>query len=200
MEEKFLQNLRNLIASNHCTEVYKSLREEFYSPLHRFACSFVKSAEQAEEIVADVLYKVWEKRFELCHIHNLKVYLFTAVKNHCLNYLLKKEKEKLVALNDLDVELMKFESNPEQILISAEMVKRIQQAVDALPPRCKIIFKLIREEGFRNKEVADILGISVNTIDVQLAIAIKKISQAINLDISGNRTVANKFKSGSKRP
>jgi RNA polymerase sigma-70 factor (ECF subfamily) len=61
------------------------------------------------------------------------------------------------------------------------MVKRIDAAVNALPPKRKMIFKLIREDGLKYKEVAQILDISVNTIDVHMAQALKKISEVINL-------------------
>ena len=59
------------------------------------------------------------------------------------------------------------------------MYKKIQQTVDALPPRCKMIFKLVREDGLRYKEIAEILNITVNTIDVQMAIAVKRIAGAL---------------------
>ena len=64
-------------------------------------------------------------------------------------------------------------------MITAEMYRKIQQQVEALPLRCKMIFKLIREDGLKYKEVSDILHISVNTIDVQMAIAVKKIAAAL---------------------
>jgi RNA polymerase sigma-70 factor (ECF subfamily) len=53
--------------------------------------------------------------------------------------------------------------------------------VNALPPRCKLVFQLVREDGLPYKEVAEILNISIKTIDNQLAIAVRKISEAINL-------------------
>jgi len=61
------------------------------------------------------------------------------------------------------------------------MKQRMHKAIDALPPRCKMIFKLIREDGLKYKEVAQILNISVNTIDVQMAIAVKRICTALKL-------------------
>jgi RNA polymerase sigma-70 factor (ECF subfamily) len=61
------------------------------------------------------------------------------------------------------------------------MMDRMQQAVETLPPRCKMIFKLIREDGLKYKEVSEILNISVNTIDVQMAIAVKKICTALHI-------------------
>jgi RNA polymerase sigma factor (sigma-70 family) len=67
-------------------------------------------------------------------------------------------------------------------MITAEMMHKMQAAIDALPPRCKMIFKLIREDGLRYKEVAEILNISVNTIDAQMAIAVRKICQSLQID------------------
>ena len=61
------------------------------------------------------------------------------------------------------------------------MLTRMNRAIENLPPRCKMIFKLIREDGLRYKEVAEILNISVNTIDVQMAIAVKRISEALGI-------------------
>jgi RNA polymerase sigma-70 factor (ECF subfamily) len=67
-------------------------------------------------------------------------------------------------------------------MITAEMYRNICNAVESLPPRCKMIFKLIREDGLRYKEVSEILNISVNTIDAQMAIAVKRIAQAVQKD------------------
>ena len=68
-------------------------------------------------------------------------------------------------------------------MITAEMLRRINNAINALPPRCKLVFKLVKEDGLPYKEVADILDISIKTIDNQLAIALRKISEAINLQL-----------------
>ena len=68
-------------------------------------------------------------------------------------------------------------------MISAEMVRRITAAINSLPPRCKLVFKLVKEEGLPYRDVADILNISIKTIDNQLAIALRKISEAINLQL-----------------
>jgi RNA polymerase sigma factor (sigma-70 family) len=58
---------------------------------------------------------------------------------------------------------------------------RMREAIESLPPRCKLIFKLVREDGLKYKEVAEILNISVNTIDVQMAIAVKKICTSLQI-------------------
>jgi len=71
------------------------------------------------------------------------------------------------------------DNDPENKLISSETYKSIQKAIHDLPPRCKLIFQLAKEQGMRYKEISSILGISVKTIDNQLAIALQKIGEAI---------------------
>lgn len=186
MDPEEISALQQRVALLNDQPAYQRLYNSFALPLIRFATSLVKSKEAAEEIVADVFIKIWLHRSRLPEVQNLKVYLFTAVRNQCLNYL-KKKRLPQDPLDMADVQLAKFDADPEQLMITAEMMKAIELAVSQLPPRCKLIFQLVREQGFRNKDVAEILDLSVNTIDVQLAIAIKRISQAINFDTSLKR-------------
>lgn len=72
-------------------------------------------------------------------------------------------------------------SDPHSRLVTAEMLNRVNQAIEQLPSRCKMIFRLVREDGLRYKEVAEILNISVNTIDVQMAIAVRRISESLGI-------------------
>ena len=74
---------------------------------------------------------------------------------------------------------IQFHADPETLLVSAEKVTKILLAIDQLPPRCKLIFKLIKEDGLRYKDVAKLLDLSVKTVEAQLAIAIKKIAITI---------------------
>jgi RNA polymerase sigma-70 factor (family 1) len=156
----------------------------FYKRLYQFALAIVKTREAAEEIVEDVFVRIWQQRSTLPSIKNLRVYLYTATKNTALNYISKKARESITEPFDhIHIELKGSDITPEEILITAEMYQKIQKAVEALPPRCKMIFKLVREDGLRYKEIAEILNISVNTIDVQMAIAIKRISAALETEL-----------------
>jgi RNA polymerase sigma-70 factor (family 1) len=177
--DSFLFELQHLAASGN-EEALKKIYAQFYKKLYQFALAIIKNKEVAEEIVADVFIKIWQQRANLISIKNLRVYLYTATKNTALNYLSKKAKDNITdPFNHINIDLCKSILTPEQILITAEMHNKIQLEVEALPPRCKMIFKLIREDGLKYKEVSDVLNISVNTIDVQMAIAIKKIALAL---------------------
>lgn len=153
---------------------------DMYTPgLLRFSYSILKKKELAEEVVSDVFFKVWVHRVKLPEIENFKAYLFTSSRNTALNYLDKEKRNRAVQLEDIEVPLQMDEICPETELISKEMREAIATAIDRLPERCKLIYSLAKIEQLRYKEIAEILNISVKTIDHQLTIAIKKIGEEI---------------------
>jgi RNA polymerase sigma-70 factor (family 1) len=181
--ETYIRELQRRIALYDDEAAYREIFLFYYKSLMNFAGSFVVSRELAEEVVSDVFIKLWQNRKSIEEIGNLRVYLYISTKNTSLNYIAKHQKHRTLSIDDLVVEIGPTAIDPEQIMITAEMRRRIELAIAELPPRCKIIFKLIREDGLRYKEVAEILNISVKTIDNQLAIALKKISNAIGVKL-----------------
>ena len=149
-----------------------------------FARALVKAKEPAEEVVSDVFIKVWEKRRELEKIESLKLYLYVATRHIALNYLDKQRRKSTKPLDYFQhSELISVNLDPEQLLITADMMAMLRKAVDQLPPKCKVIFKLVKEDGLKYKEVAEILGISVKTVENQLAIALHKLGNVVGFDI-----------------
>lgn len=182
-----IADLQSRIAEGDDSSAYKELYHLLYYRLHAFAQGIVRNHEVAEEIVSDVFVKLWQQRARLSQINNLTVYLYVATKNLSYNYLLRRQKETQGGLHELmQVSVGRFSPSPEQLLISEEMVRKIEDAIQHLPPKCKLIFKLVKEDGLKYKEIAEILQISVKTIDAQLAIALRKIKKAIQFDLSGN--------------
>ena len=147
----------------------------FHSRLHSFSSSIVRSPEDAEEIVEDIFVRIWANRKDILRIENLSVYLYVAVKNRSYNLLVQRGKSIHYSYEDMEDDMAAPSLDPHKLLVSAEMMKKMQDAIESLPPRCKMVFRLVREDGLQYKEVGQILGISVNTIDVQMAIATKRI-------------------------
>ncbi len=176
-----IKELLNRISKND-EAAFTQLYLRFGKKLLQFAFSLVRSKEIAEELVEDVFIKLWSNRKNLPEIENITVYLYVAVKNRSLNALSQKARELMTDSFDfLDTSVQQFSANPYEVMITEEMMHKMHLAVEALPPRCKMIFRLIREDGLRYKEVADILNISVNTIDAQMAIAMKRICSVLNV-------------------
>jgi len=160
-------------------QAYHALYTLFFHPLHRFCFSFVKSNEVAEEIVSDVFIKLWQIRNKLPEIDNLKVYLYQIAKNCCLNYITRHFKNPVTSLDEIDVETVISLDNPEELCISADIVHLIQQTIRQLPPQCRLIFQMVKEDGMKYKEVAEVLQVSVLTVRNQVAIATRKIGAAL---------------------
>ena len=158
---------------------FKKLYDYYAENLTRFSFSIVRNRNNAIEIMDTVFLKLWQNRTALPQIENLKTYLYTAIKNASLNYLSSKARQQITQGFDfIDIQLEQG-AGPDQTLISAEMLKLVHAAVEKLPPRCKMIFKLVREDGLKYREVAEILNISTNTVDAQMVIAVKRISEKV---------------------
>jgi len=157
------------------TRAFRQIFDALFSNLKKFSFSFVHSKEAATEIVDELFVQLWIKRTDIMKINDLRVYLYTATKNASLNYISKKAKQiEVEPYENLIVHMTDLVS-PEQIMITKEMLQKIKEAVDSLPPRCKLIFKFVREDGLSYSEVAEILGLSVKTIDAQMVIAVARI-------------------------
>ncbi len=178
-----MMELQRRIALYDDEAAYKEIFFTFYKALVRFGMTFVQDRQTAEEIVADVLIRIWVKRKTLTAIENLRVYLYVSTKNTALNYLSRERRITVLSLDNLNIDFPSAAPNPEQLMITAEMMRRIHQAINSLPPRCKMVFQLVKEDGLPYRDVAEILNISIKTIDNQLAIALRKIGGAINLQL-----------------
>ncbi len=180
-----IRELQQRIALYEDLKAYHDLFDLLYTNLKQFCFSFVKSNEVAEEIVSDVFIKLWQIRNNLKDIDNLKVYLYSIGKNFSLNYITRHFKNPVAGLDELDIEPVISLGNPEELCISADILNKIRQTIRQLPPQCRLIFQLVKEDGMRYKEVAEILNISVLTVRNQVAIATRKIAEALPAYIHG---------------
>ena len=177
-----ISQLSKKIANND-QYAYRQLFIQFYNKLCRFVMGFTKNKELAEEIVSDVFINIWKKRTALEEITNLKLYLYISSRNITFNYLKKLQREKHIYLDTVEIEPEDPFSDPGQIMITKEMNLRLKSAINKLPPRCKLIFILVKEDGLSYKQAAKLLNLSVSTIDNQLTIALKKIAGTIQYSL-----------------
>ncbi|SIN94918.1 RNA polymerase sigma-70 factor [Chitinophaga niabensis] len=170
------------ISVNNDESAFQSLYLHLAPSLIRFANSFLKQHKAlSEDIVAEIFAGLWERRQTLMSIEHLRVYLFTCVRNAALNHLEKMERTSFYSFDELEVVLSPLiaDHDPEKNLFAGETMQAIQEAMDALPAKCRLIFRMAKEEGLRYKEIAAILNISVRTIDSQIAIALRKIHETL---------------------
>lgn len=164
------------------TQAFKELYDSCCTPLLQLAMAIVHTREMAEEIVADVFISVWKKKKDLNQVANLKWYLYAATRNISLNYLRKYAHKKTVHLDE--AQLPEYEVDPEAQFISNEMMRHINTAISELPPQCRLIFRLVKEDGLKYREVAVLLNVSIKTVENQVGIALKKLTKMKSLLVS----------------
>ena len=145
----------------------------YYARMRRFASTYM-SVEDAENVVQDVFLFIWENK-ETIEIHtNTDAYVFTLIRNKCLDYLKHKTVEEeyaseyLLSISSLEKLETTFDSGVDIAAIVAE-------AINHLPTRCREVGMLWRMEGKTYKEAAEILSISNKTVENQMTIALKKL-------------------------
>ena len=174
----------------HTLSTYKAQFEEvylsFFSRMKRFARQYVIHEEDAENIVQDIFFELWEKQLEFTSFVNLNGFLFMMLKNRCIDFLRRKTLEQQ-AVEEIQSEYirtlrLKFESLAaldNKFLNESNIDTIIQDAIESLPEKCREIFVMNKIEGKKQKTIAHELNISINTVESQMAIAYKKLKEAL---------------------
>ncbi len=160
--------------------VFRHFFEKYYQPLCNHINFYIHNPSVAEEIAQDVYVYFWEKREDIVINKSVKSYLFTAAKNRSLNHL-RNEKAKLNIREKIakTVENSSDET-PEKIMDIQWLNNLIQQAIDTLPPKCREVFMLSREQKLSYKEIAQYLNISIKTVENQMGKALKLLREFLH--------------------
>ena len=172
----------NVCSDNNMLD-YEKLHQLLCNRLIHFSASIIGSFHLAEEIVSDVFISIWQKRQQLVNVENPMVYIYVCTKNLTLNAL-QKTRQLTISYDALHTDALSIVPDIEGRIISSQVAQKIEHAIRSLPTRCQLIFRLIKMDGLRYKEVAVLLDISPKTVDAQLTIAVKKVAEAIRLDMS----------------
>jgi RNA polymerase sigma-70 factor (ECF subfamily) len=178
-ERKDIIALQLKVADEGCSRSFESIYHSFYPFLHSFAFRIIRSDFIADEIVSDVFVQIWKNRASLKEVNNLRVFLYVAVRNTSLNYLYKARKEQVSWLDEYSHTAGTLVENPFNEIEARELSVRLRAAVNQLPSRCQVIYRLIKEDGLKYTEAARVLNLSVKTIENQMGIALRKLSSAI---------------------
>lgn len=168
------------IADDDDQTAFREFFLHFYPRLLNLAYYYLESYESSKEIVSTVFIGLWNNRKKLPGIEKLDSYIFNSVKYKSLNYIRDNHKIHYRELNDdNDHIMMPMIRTPETEYLDKELNEKLVQAIQNLPPRCKMVYLLVRDEGLKYREVADLLEISVRTVEVQMSRALNKIKKEI---------------------
>jgi len=152
-------------------DIFQNLFEKYYQNLCRFASGYLGDHDTAEEIVQQVFINLWDQKENIDPERPVKSYLFTSVKNRCLNHIRDRKKFRSYYL-DIETELIIPVAEKDNIM-EEDMETQLAQALNKLPEKCREIFMLCRFEDMKYKDVAEKLGISQKTVETQMSKALK---------------------------
>lgn len=164
---------KDLFVNKRNPELFEELFNKYSKPLFYYAAKFVED-EVARDIVQDVFAKLWSDQ-KISIKLSLNSFMFTMVRNSCLQTLEKqKVRNKYLESTKLKLqeEELQFYMFEKISLIEQELENKLNEVLETLPERCKLIFTMSRFENKKNKEIAEELDISVKAVEKQLTKAL----------------------------
>lgn len=161
------------------TEAFRQVFMSYYPRLVRYAGRFIDNSEEIDDILQECFVRLWERRHTL-NTMSLSAFLFTMVRNECINYVRHQ-----VVVNNFQAHYLRqlsgmealyhldFMNNSEQEILYKDLVAHVNRIMETLPKRTQEIFALSRFEGLKNKEIAGRLDISVKVVERHIRRALK---------------------------
>ena len=156
---------------------FEQLFKLHFKYLCNFAMGYVEDRDAAQDICQKVFITLWEKRSEIDPKKSIKSYLFTSVKNRCLNYIRDNKKYRSQIL---DLDCADFEAAEQQDdFAEADLKNKIQNALASLPEKCRLVFEMSRFQNLKYREIAEELDISQKTVEAHMSKAMKSLREQL---------------------
>lgn len=150
-----------------------------YAPkLFAFSRKYLKSQHDAEEVVQEVFLRIWEKKENIDENQSFSSYIIQAAKHRIYNGFRKSVNEQ--AYLDFLIHADNYSKNFTELEVEYHEIKsKADSAIGAMPPKRQEIFRLSRESGLKNKEIAEKLQISIKTVENQMGQALKYLREEL---------------------
>jgi RNA polymerase sigma-70 factor (ECF subfamily) len=162
---------------NDDAEALKALFNRYYHPLKGYLFLLFKNESLAENIAQDIFVYLWENRSQIEIRTSVEAYLYSAGRYRGLNHLRNNKIHEIILQKVNQSSSIGF--SPNQAMEMQELEAIIEESILSLPKRCQEIFRLSRFEELNYKEIAERLGISINTVENQMSIALKKLRKRL---------------------
>jgi len=159
---------------------FKKVYDAYYDKLYYYCLQFVKSEDLARELLQDIFAKLWEQRDKINPELSFNAYLYKMARNHTYDFLKKAARDQRLK-EEMMLSVIWRHNQEEDNLTYAEYDTIVKQSIHKLPTQRRLIFKLSRNDGMSHEEIAKSLGISKNTVKVQMFRALKTIRKHLQM-------------------
>lgn len=186
------------IGKENDEKAFRKLFDQYYASLVHYSAYIIGSAPLAEEIVSEVFVLLWKSRQTLTNVKDIKRYLYTSTKNKTIDYIRRKKNLTFISVDKKNLREYVVYENPEDQCIEKEIRDRLEEAVLKLPEKCRMIFRMVKEEQMKYDEVAELLDISPKTVENQMVKALKVVRAEIVRYYQADEQVFRIVKSATK--
>ncbi|MGJ7032149.1 RNA polymerase sigma factor [Niabella hirudinis] len=177
MHDKIKGWLADVAEQDHYAS-FEQLYLHFLPGMRAYVAALVGDREVALDLVQDLFASIWANRKNLAGIGHPANYLYHALKNNAVHYL--KSRKRITPLSPEEGELIGLtHEGPETDMLTKETRLLLETAINALPYKCRLVFRLIKEDGLRYKDVAGLLEISVKTVEAHMRLAYSRIVECL---------------------
>jgi RNA polymerase sigma-70 factor (family 1) len=159
-------------------EQYEAIFHKMKDKLYRYALRFVKDGESAEDVVQDVMYKLWQKRQEVDTIENLEAWMMVLTRNRALD-ILRKVKDNQVNIDEA-YSVSDQAPIPDQIMETADLMTQLNACLDQLPEKQRTVFHLREIEQMTYEEICTMTGFNLDDVKVSLFRSRKHIQRMLS--------------------
>ncbi len=157
---------------------FRRLFDLYYKPLTVFALKYIDSIDEAEDLVQDTFIRFWNNKSFNTISTSFKAYLFQAVKNNCFNSILKNSRFKFEEIESNTYEMIEDELDDEHF---EALKSKLKKEIEALPEKGRNIFNALVFDNMKYKEVAEMYGVSVNTVKTHYSRTLSKLRKSLDI-------------------
>ena len=175
------QNLMQQLITQGNSQAFRKLFDIYYDKIFAFTFGFLKSRDDANDLTQEVFIKIWRRRERLAEVRNLDTYIFVITKNTIYDFFeTRYSKISIDSVSDVD---LVNDANPIDFLVEKELQENIEKVLQRMPTQRRRIFRMSREEGLTNNEIAERLNLSTKAIEYHLSLALKELRKTVCMAI-----------------
>jgi len=159
---------------------FKQLYFHYYQRIFSFIKIYIKDTSNAEEVANEVFVSIWKKRTTFKDIRNFTAYIYRTAKNHSLNYIAKNKLPAHIDVEDINIDILSADPSVIDHISGTEFSQKVNALISKLPAKGRVIFKLIKNDDLSYQEVADLLNISVKTVEYHMGVCLKLMAHGLN--------------------
>jgi len=160
-------------------EAFERIYDLFWESLYAIGYNRLQSSTDVEDIIQELFVDLWNKRETIRVNESLRTYLFTAMKYKVIDHI-RRSKVKNVSFEDATLEAQLATETTDSNLSFSELYDQLREGIDRLPERCKLVFKMSRDEEMSAEEIASTLNVSKRTVETQIYKSLKHLKKSLN--------------------